>query len=116
MTTQIEAAAQWIRGFWLNLSCSARHHAQLFRTQRGMRGRRSTQWDPSVYLTDRFWATFPFYLTRCDFCADNAYRLGAVRAVGHLCKTNMFSNTAFRGFGGPQVLLLPPPPASPCSV
>lgn len=51
-----------------------------------------------------------------SMCADNAYRLGAVRAVGHLCKTNMFSNTAFRGFGGPQVLLLPPPPASPCSV
>ena len=35
---------------------------------------------------------------------DNAYRLGgAVRLVGHLCKTNMASNTAFRGFGGPQV-------------
>lgn len=34
---------------------------------------------------------------------DNAYRLGAVRAVGHICKTNMASNTAFRGFGGPQV-------------
>jgi xanthine dehydrogenase/oxidase len=36
---------------------------------------------------------------------DNAYRLGAVRAVGHLCKTNMASNTAFRGFGGPQGMM-----------
>ncbi len=37
---------------------------------------------------------------------DNAYRLGAVRAVGHVCKTNMASNTAFRGFGGPQAWVL----------
>ena len=34
---------------------------------------------------------------------DNSYRLGAVRAVGHCCFTNQASNTAFRGFGGPQV-------------
>lgn len=37
---------------------------------------------------------------------DNAYRLGAVRAKGHLCRTNTFSNTAFRGFGGPQGMLV----------
>ncbi len=34
---------------------------------------------------------------------DNSYRLGAVRAVGHCCFTHQASNTAFRGFGGPQV-------------
>ena len=33
---------------------------------------------------------------------DNGYGLGAVRAVGHCCFTNQASNTAFRGFGGPQ--------------
>jgi xanthine dehydrogenase large subunit len=33
---------------------------------------------------------------------DNAYFLPAVRAVGRVCKTNLPSNTAFRGFGGPQ--------------
>ena len=26
-----------------------------------------------------------------------------MRAVGHVCRTNQASNTAFRGFGGPQV-------------
>jgi len=36
---------------------------------------------------------------------DNSYRLGAVRAVGHCCFTHQASNTAFRGFGGPQVSL-----------
>jgi xanthine dehydrogenase large subunit len=33
---------------------------------------------------------------------DNAYYLPAVRVRGYACKTNTVSNTAFRGFGGPQ--------------
>jgi xanthine dehydrogenase large subunit len=33
---------------------------------------------------------------------DNAYFLPNVRLVSHRCKTNTQSNTAFRGFGGPQ--------------
>ena len=33
---------------------------------------------------------------------DNAYCLANVRIVSHRCKTNTVSNTAFRGFGGPQ--------------
>jgi xanthine dehydrogenase large subunit len=37
--------------------------------------------------------------------ADNAYFLPAVRIVSHRCKTNTQSNTAFRGFGGPQGML-----------
>lgn len=35
--------------------------------------------------------------------SDGAYKIPHVRAVGHICKTNTASNTAFRGFGGPQV-------------
>ncbi|MFT3787989.1 MAG: xanthine dehydrogenase molybdopterin binding subunit [Tepidisphaeraceae bacterium] len=34
--------------------------------------------------------------------SDNAYHLPAVKIVGRVCKTNLPSNTAFRGFGGPQ--------------
>ena len=33
---------------------------------------------------------------------DNAYFLENVEIVSHRCKTNTVSNTAFRGFGGPQ--------------
>ncbi|MGN6219500.1 MAG: xanthine dehydrogenase molybdopterin binding subunit [Microbacterium sp.] len=33
---------------------------------------------------------------------DNAYRIPNVRAHGRVAKTNKPSNTAFRGFGGPQ--------------
>jgi len=33
---------------------------------------------------------------------DNAYYLPSARITGQVCKTNLPSNTAFRGFGGPQ--------------
>ena len=39
---------------------------------------------------------------RAMFHADNAYYLDHVHITSHRCKTNTVSNTAFRGFGGPQ--------------
>jgi xanthine dehydrogenase large subunit len=39
------------------------------------------------------------------FHADNGYFLGQARVTGHRCRTNTVSNTAFRGFGGPQGML-----------
>jgi len=39
---------------------------------------------------------------RAMFSCDNAYYLENVRILSHRCKTNTVSNTAFRGFGGPQ--------------
>jgi xanthine dehydrogenase large subunit len=39
---------------------------------------------------------------RAMFHADNAYYLDHVHILSHRCKTNTVSNTAFRGFGGPQ--------------
>ena len=39
---------------------------------------------------------------RAMFHADNAYYLPAATITGHRCKTHTVSNTAFRGFGGPQ--------------
>ena len=39
---------------------------------------------------------------RTMFHCDNTYFLENVRIVSHRCKTNTVSNTAFRGFGGPQ--------------
>ena len=37
---------------------------------------------------------------------DNAYHLPAARLYGHACQTHTVSNTAFRGFGGPQGMVL----------
>src|SRR5476649_1579121 len=39
---------------------------------------------------------------RAMFHSDNAYYLGDALITGYRCKTNMASNTAYRGFGGPQ--------------
>lgn len=37
---------------------------------------------------------------------ENAYHIPHSRATGYVCKTNLPSNTAFRGFGGPQGMLV----------
>jgi len=42
---------------------------------------------------------------RAVFHADNCYYLENVRIVSHRCKTHTVSNTAFRGFGGPQGMM-----------
>ncbi len=39
---------------------------------------------------------------RAMFHADNAYYLGDAVITGYRCRTNTASNTAYRGFGGPQ--------------
>ena len=43
---------------------------------------------------------------RAMFHADNAYSLGDARVTGHRAKTHTASNTAFRGFGGPQGMMI----------
>ncbi|RTZ62922.1 MAG: xanthine dehydrogenase molybdopterin binding subunit [Gammaproteobacteria bacterium] len=43
---------------------------------------------------------------RAMFHADNAYYYPAVRIRSDRCQTNTVSNTAFRGFGGPQGMLI----------
>jgi xanthine dehydrogenase large subunit len=42
---------------------------------------------------------------RAMFHADNCYYLPAVEIVSHRLKTHTVSNTAFRGFGGPQGMM-----------
>jgi xanthine dehydrogenase molybdopterin binding subunit len=45
----------------------------------------------------------------CDralFHLDNAYDLPAARFTGRVARTNIVSNTAFRGFGGPQGMVV----------
>ena len=43
---------------------------------------------------------------RAMFHATNAYFVPNVRITGHRCETHTVSNTAFRGFGGPQGMLV----------
>ena len=44
----------------------------------------------------------PSILERAMLHSDNAYWLPNVRITGRVCRTHLPSNTAFRGFGGPQ--------------
>ncbi|KAK2707466.1 xanthine dehydrogenase/oxidase-like isoform X2 [Artemia franciscana] len=45
-------------------------------------------------------------MERALFSIDNAYRLPNMQVTGYCCKTNLPSNTAFRGFGGPQGMMI----------
>ncbi len=42
-------------------------------------------------------------LDRALLFLDSCYKIPNVEVEGRVCKTNLPSNTAFRGFGGPQV-------------
>ncbi|MDQ3193431.1 MAG: molybdopterin-dependent oxidoreductase, partial [Bacteroidota bacterium] len=44
----------------------------------------------------------PAVLDRTLFHCTNSYYIPNVKATGYCCRTNLPSNTAFRGFGGPQ--------------
>jgi xanthine dehydrogenase large subunit len=46
-------------------------------------------------------------IDRAMFHSDNSYYLGDATITGYRCKTNTASNTAYRGFGGPQGLIMP---------
>ena len=45
-------------------------------------------------------------LDRALFHLDNCYAIPNLRVMGRVCKTHTASNTAFRGFGGPQGMLV----------
>ncbi|PKO57706.1 MAG: xanthine dehydrogenase molybdopterin binding subunit [Betaproteobacteria bacterium HGW-Betaproteobacteria-19] len=61
----------------------------------GVRFRQATRAGYSADLTGAI-------ADRAMFHADNAYHLANVAIDSQRCKTNTVSNTAFRGFGGPQ--------------
>ncbi|KAF4083783.1 hypothetical protein AMELA_G00121330 [Ameiurus melas] len=45
-------------------------------------------------------------MERALFHMDNCYNIPHIRGTGYICKTNLPSNTAFRGFGGPQGMMV----------
>ncbi|XP_078465987.1 xanthine dehydrogenase/oxidase [Lampetra fluviatilis] len=45
-------------------------------------------------------------MERALFQMDNVYRIPNIRGRGIVCRTNLPSNTAFRGFGAPQGMLI----------
>nr|XP_015199707.1 PREDICTED: xanthine dehydrogenase/oxidase [Lepisosteus oculatus] len=45
-------------------------------------------------------------MERALFHMENSYNIPHIRGTGFICKTNLPSNTAFRGFGGPQGMMV----------
>ena len=45
-------------------------------------------------------------LERTLFHSTGSYHVPHVRATAYCCRTNLFPNTAFRGFGGPQAMFV----------
>ncbi|XP_069624485.1 xanthine dehydrogenase/oxidase isoform X2 [Ranitomeya imitator] len=45
-------------------------------------------------------------MDRTLFSMDNAYNIPNIKGTGYVCKTNLPSNTAFRGFGAPQGMMV----------
>lgn len=45
-------------------------------------------------------------MDRALFHCENSYKIPHIRANGTVCRTNLATNTAFRGFGGPQGLFV----------
>ncbi|XP_063994923.1 xanthine dehydrogenase-like [Diachasmimorpha longicaudata] len=48
----------------------------------------------------------PEVMERAIHHCENAYKFPAIDVTGWICKSNLPSNTAFRGFGGPQGMLV----------
>uniref|UniRef100_H2YN17 xanthine dehydrogenase n=1 Tax=Ciona savignyi TaxID=51511 RepID=H2YN17_CIOSA len=45
-------------------------------------------------------------MERALYHSGGCYRIPNISIAGHVCKTNVSSNTAFRGFGAPQAMLI----------
>ncbi|CAH2255899.1 xanthine dehydrogenase oxidase [Pelobates cultripes] len=45
-------------------------------------------------------------MDRTLFHMTNSYKIPNIRGTGYVCRTNLPSNTAFRGFGGPQAMMI----------
>jgi xanthine dehydrogenase/oxidase len=54
------------------------------------------------YSVDLSWAVMERSMTHCD----NAYKIPNFKVHGKICRTNTATNTAFRGFGGPQGMMV----------
>ncbi|MCB9712551.1 MAG: xanthine dehydrogenase molybdopterin binding subunit [Myxococcales bacterium] len=73
-----------------------------FDEQGQLLGLRAEIWSDAGFSTD---LSMPV-LDRALFHLDNAYFVPTLHFTGRACRTNRPSNTAFRGFGGPQGMMV----------
>jgi len=91
----------------LDMILTGKRHPYLARFHAGFDGEGRVQGVTFQFYSDGGWSVdlSEPVLGRSLFHCDNTYLLPAVEAIGYVCKTHKTSQTAFRGFGGPQGML-----------
>ena len=92
----------------LDMQLTGKRHPFLARYDAGFDDEGVLQALAVELYADGGWSTdlSPPVLMRAMVHVDNAYYLPHARISGTICRTNLASNTAFRGFGGPQGMLV----------
>ena len=92
----------------LDMTITGKRHPFLARFAAGFDGEGRVQAARIQLYSDGGWSLdlSEAVLGRAMFHVDNAYYLPALEVTGFVCKTHKTSQTAFRGFGGPQGMLV----------
>ncbi|WP_428668848.1 xanthine dehydrogenase molybdopterin binding subunit [Reyranella sp.] len=88
----------------IDMIATGKRHPFLYRYTVGFDGDGRVLALDAMLAADAGWSLdlTPGVVARALTHTDNAYWIPHFRAVGYACKTHKQSNTAFRGFGGPQ--------------
>jgi xanthine dehydrogenase large subunit len=88
----------------VDMIATGKRHPFLYRYTVGFDGEGRVLALDAMLAADAGWSLdlTPGVVARALTHTDNAYWIPHFRAVGYACKTHKQSNTAFRGFGGPQ--------------
>jgi xanthine dehydrogenase large subunit len=88
----------------IDMIATGKRHPFLYRYTVGFDGEGRVLALDAMLAADAGWSLdlTPGVVARALTHTDNAYWIPHLRAVGYACKTHKQSNTAFRGFGGPQ--------------
>jgi len=88
----------------IDMVATGKRHPFLYRYTVGFDGEGRVLALDAMLAADAGWSLdlTPGVMARALTHTDNAYWIPHFRAVGYACRTHKQSNTAFRGFGGPQ--------------
>ncbi|MBS0526379.1 MAG: xanthine dehydrogenase molybdopterin binding subunit [Proteobacteria bacterium] len=88
----------------VDMVATGKRHPFLYRYTVGFDGAGRVLALDAMLAADAGWSLdlTPGVVARALTHTDNAYWIPHFRAVGYACRTHKQSNTAFRGFGGPQ--------------
>jgi xanthine dehydrogenase large subunit len=92
----------------LDMALTGKRHPYLARYSAGFSSDGRLEGVRMAFYSDGGWSldlSEPI-MWRSLFHCDNAYRLPAVEVTGRVCRTHKTSQTAFRGFGGPQAMVV----------